>query len=210
MLRDLERPAAVNPKGTTGMFPPALAVPRLRAEFEQLPRSKARNRRGPTICVPRECFRASTSASQVTTWVAAPTYAAQRYGSSSGSAGTTGGPSALSTTSAQASSRTSIHSAGSNPGARKRATDGRTNTSRTSAPKTAPVHSLLDRLTPEALYLAFPEAPLARGREAVERGRVARPAIKVARAEAVAAGAGRRMHRARLSLVDDEVRPSCT
>ena len=77
-------------------------------------------------------------------------------------------------------------------------------------PKPAPVPNLLDRLTPEALYLAFPEQALALGREAVERGRVARPAIKVARAEAVVAGAGRRMHRARLSLVDDEVRPSCT
>jgi capsule polysaccharide export protein KpsE/RkpR len=40
MLRDLEKPAAANPKGTTGMFPPALAVPRLRAEYEQLYRDR--------------------------------------------------------------------------------------------------------------------------------------------------------------------------
>ena len=77
-------------------------------------------------------------------------------------------------------------------------------------PKPAPLPTLLDRLTPEAIYLAFPEQALAAGREAVERGRVARPAIKVMRAEAVVVGAGRRMHRARLSLVDDGVRPSCT
>ncbi len=76
--------------------------------------------------------------------------------------------------------------------------------------KPAPLPNLLERLTPTALHRAFPEEALAAGREAVERGRVARPAIHAARAEAVVVGAGRRMHRARLSLVDDEVRPSCT
>jgi capsule polysaccharide export protein KpsE/RkpR len=39
-LRGLERPAAANAKGTTGMFPPSLDVPRLRAEFEQLFRDR--------------------------------------------------------------------------------------------------------------------------------------------------------------------------
>ena len=40
MLRDLEKPGAANPKGKTGMFPPALAVPRLRAELERLYRDR--------------------------------------------------------------------------------------------------------------------------------------------------------------------------
>jgi len=40
MLRDLEEPRVASPKGKTGMFPPALAVPKLRAEFEKLYRDR--------------------------------------------------------------------------------------------------------------------------------------------------------------------------
>jgi capsule polysaccharide export protein KpsE/RkpR len=39
-LRDLEEPKAEGPKGKTGVFPSALAVPKLRAEFEKLYRDR--------------------------------------------------------------------------------------------------------------------------------------------------------------------------
>jgi superfamily II DNA or RNA helicase len=76
--------------------------------------------------------------------------------------------------------------------------------------KPAPLPTLLDRLTPDAVYGAFSEPVLAEGREAVERGRVARPSIGAGRADAVVVGADRRSHRARLALAGDEVAPSCT
>jgi hypothetical protein len=77
-------------------------------------------------------------------------------------------------------------------------------------PKPAPLPTLLDRLTPDAVYGAFAEPAFAEGRDAVERGRVSRPDVRPARAEAVVVGADRRSHRARLALVDDEVTSSCT
>jgi len=76
--------------------------------------------------------------------------------------------------------------------------------------KVAPLPNLLDRLTPAAVYGAFPEPALAEGREAVERGRVSRPVIGACRADAVVVGADRASHRARLALAGDEVAPSCT
>ncbi len=77
-------------------------------------------------------------------------------------------------------------------------------------PKAAPLPNLLDHLTPDAVYEAFSEPALADGRDAVMRGRVARPDIRSARAEAVVVGADRRSHRARLALVEDEVASSCS
>jgi len=77
-------------------------------------------------------------------------------------------------------------------------------------PKAAPQPTLIDCLTPAALYGAFAEQVLAEGRDAVERGRVSRPLLRPARAEAVVVGADRRSHRARLLLADDDVAWSCS
>jgi len=73
-----------------------------------------------------------------------------------------------------------------------------------------PLPNLLDRLTPDAVLDIFAEHALAEGRDAVERGRVARPDVREGRADAVVVGADRRSHRARLALVEDEVSSSCT
>ncbi len=77
-------------------------------------------------------------------------------------------------------------------------------------PKSASLPNLLERLTPDAIFEAFAEPALAEGRDAVESGRVARPDVTAARADAVVAGADRRSHRARLTLVEDEVTSSCS
>ena len=67
-------------------------------------------------------------------------------------------------------------------------------------PKVLPLPTLVDRLTPDALCGAFAEQALAEGRNAVERGRVSRPDVRPARADAVVVGADRHSHRARLAL----------
>lgn len=77
-------------------------------------------------------------------------------------------------------------------------------------PRTAPLPTLLDRLTPEVIIDTFSEGALAAGRAAVERGRVARPDVTATRAEGIVAGADRLSHRARLSLVREEVTSSCS
>lgn len=71
--------------------------------------------------------------------------------------------------------------------------------------KAAPKPTLLDSLTPEVVYRVFPEQALLEGRESVERGRVSRPDLRGARAEAVVVGGDRRSHRARLALTGDEL-----
>lgn len=77
-------------------------------------------------------------------------------------------------------------------------------------PKAASLPTLIDHLTPDAVYGTFAERALAEGRDAVERGRVSRPDLRAARADAVVVGGDRRSHRARLALTDDEVTSSCT
>jgi hypothetical protein len=77
-------------------------------------------------------------------------------------------------------------------------------------PKAAPLPSLVDHLTAEDVYGVFDEEALSEGKNAVERGRVARPAIRLATADTVVVGADRRSHRARLSLAGGEVASSCT
>lgn len=77
-------------------------------------------------------------------------------------------------------------------------------------PKAAPLPTLIDRLTPDAVYGAFAEQALAGGRDAVERGRVSRPDLRATRADAVVVGADRRSYRARLALVDAGFSWGCT
>ncbi len=77
-------------------------------------------------------------------------------------------------------------------------------------PKAAPLPTLIDRLTPELVYGAFAEPALTEGRTAVERGRVSRPNLRAARAEAIVVGGDRRSHRARLALADGEVTSWCS
>ncbi len=76
--------------------------------------------------------------------------------------------------------------------------------------KAAPKPTLLDSLTPEVVYRVFPEQALLEGRESVERGRVSRPDLRGARAEAVVVGGDRRSHRARLALTGDELISWCS
>jgi superfamily II DNA or RNA helicase len=70
--------------------------------------------------------------------------------------------------------------------------------------------TLIERLTPDVVYGAFPEEALGEGRDAVELGRVSRPDLRSARADAVVVGADRRAHRARLAWLDDSLFSSCT
>jgi len=77
-------------------------------------------------------------------------------------------------------------------------------------PSTPAQPTLVDQLTSDVVYGHFGEQPLAEGRAAVERGRVSRPDIRPARAEAVVVGEDRRTHRARLALAGDGVLSSCT
>ena len=70
--------------------------------------------------------------------------------------------------------------------------------------------TLIDHLTPDAVYGAFPEEALDEGRDAVEQGRVSRPDLRPARADAVVVGADRRAHRARVAWIDDGFFSSCT
>jgi superfamily II DNA or RNA helicase len=72
------------------------------------------------------------------------------------------------------------------------------------------VPALIDRLTPEIVHGAFPDGALAEGREAVGRGRVSRPDLRQARADAVVAGGDRSAHRARLAWIDGGLFSSCT
>lgn len=72
------------------------------------------------------------------------------------------------------------------------------------------VPTLIERLTPDVVYRAFPEEALGEGRDAVELGRVSRPDLRLARADAVVVGADRRAHRARLAWIDDGLFSSCT
>jgi superfamily II DNA or RNA helicase len=72
------------------------------------------------------------------------------------------------------------------------------------------IPALIERLTPDVVYGAFPEEALGEGRDAVEQGRVARPDLRPARADAVVVGADRRAHRARLAWIDDGLFSSCT
>ncbi len=76
--------------------------------------------------------------------------------------------------------------------------------------KSAPKPTLIDTLTPEVVYGVFAEQALLEGREAVERGRVSRPDLRGARAEAVVVGGDRRSHRARLALTGDELISWCS
>jgi len=77
-------------------------------------------------------------------------------------------------------------------------------------PTTVLAPNLLDHLTADAVYGAFASQALAEGRDTVERGRVSRPKIGVARAEALAVGPDRRSHRARLAIANDGLSASCT
>ncbi|ABS27491.1 Non-specific serine/threonine protein kinase [Anaeromyxobacter sp. Fw109-5] len=72
------------------------------------------------------------------------------------------------------------------------------------------VPALIERLAPDVVYDAFLEEALADGRAAVEQGRVSRPDVRPARADAVVVGADRRVHRARLAWMDDGLFSSCT
>ncbi len=76
-------------------------------------------------------------------------------------------------------------------------------------PKAAPQRDLLDCLDSDAVYGTFGEQAIAAGREAVERGRVSRPDVRAARAEAVVVGSDRRSHRARLAWVNGRLLASC-
>ncbi len=62
-------------------------------------------------------------------------------------------------------------------------------------PTTAAPPTLLDALTPEAGHVAFTESALEAGRSSVERGKVSRPSVRPARADAVVVGADRRSPR---------------
>jgi len=73
-----------------------------------------------------------------------------------------------------------------------------------------PSFTLLDHLTPDVVYGAFPEDALGEGRDAAEHGRVSRPDLRSARADAVVVGADRRAHRARLAWIEDGLLASCT
>lgn len=75
------------------------------------------------------------------------------------------------------------------------------------APRTP---ALIDHLTPDVVHGAFLEEALAEGRDAVEQGRVSRPDLRTVRADAVIVGADRRVHRARLAWIDDDLFSSCT
>jgi superfamily II DNA or RNA helicase len=78
-------------------------------------------------------------------------------------------------------------------------------------PAVAPRPStLVDRLTPDVLYGIFQEEALGEGRDAVEQGRVSRPDLRSARADAMIVGADRRVHRARLAWIDEGLFSSCT
>ncbi len=77
-------------------------------------------------------------------------------------------------------------------------------------PRSAPKPTLVDHLTPEVVYGVFAEQALADGREAVERGRVSRPDLRTARADAVVVGGDRRSHRARLIVTGDELISWCS
>ncbi len=70
--------------------------------------------------------------------------------------------------------------------------------------------TLIESLTPDVVYGAFQEEALGEGRDAVEQGRVSRPDLRPARADAVVVGADRRAHRARLAWIDDKLFSSCT
>ncbi|HEY6002823.1 MAG TPA: hypothetical protein VIV57_08095 [Anaeromyxobacter sp.] len=72
------------------------------------------------------------------------------------------------------------------------------------------IPALIERLTPDVVYGAFLEEALGQGRDAVEQGRVSRPDLRLARADAVVVGADRRAHRARLAWIDDGLFSSCT
>lgn len=78
-------------------------------------------------------------------------------------------------------------------------------------PAVAPRPStLVDRLTPDVVYGVFQEEALGEGRDAVEQGRVSRPDLRSARADAVIVGGDRRVHRARLAWIDEGLFSSCT
>ena len=70
--------------------------------------------------------------------------------------------------------------------------------------------TLVDRLTPDVVYGMFQEQALDEGRDAVEQGRVSRPDLRSARADAVIVGSDRRVHRARLAWIDEGLFASCT
>ncbi|WP_242394322.1 DEAD/DEAH box helicase [Anaeromyxobacter oryzisoli] len=70
--------------------------------------------------------------------------------------------------------------------------------------------TLVERLTPDVVYAAFREEALADGRDAVEHGRVSRPDLRLARADAVVVGGDRRVRRARLTWGGEGLSASCT
>jgi superfamily II DNA or RNA helicase len=77
-------------------------------------------------------------------------------------------------------------------------------------PTSATQPTLLDHLTPEAVLGHFAEPALDAGRSSVERGRVSRPSVRSARADAVVVGADRRSHRTRLALAESSLTSSCS
>ena len=72
------------------------------------------------------------------------------------------------------------------------------------------VPALVDRLTADVVHGVFSPEAIAQGRDAVEQGRVSRPDLRAARADAVVVGADRRAHRARLAFIDEGLFSSCT
>ena len=73
----------------------------------------------------------------------------------------------------------------------------------------APAPNILDRLTASVIGAAFPEEALAAAHEAVRAGRVSRPALAPARADAAVADGGR-VVRARLFWSGDRLLSSCS